>query len=172
MTFHTYQPMNMEQTEFSETSAYKIQKPGNYPEENIQHTEHGESLKSRKQVALRHKKTPFLSLYISHTHTHTHTTGMARLKKIYWLETKVVASEGQLVRTDWFERIRGWAMYVLGFIVIKSNKKICGTNAGCKSKYWKRSWVIHKLWSINRLKGLAFEGHDASANNAVTGERE
>ena len=37
----------MEQTECSETSAYKIQKPGNYPEENIQHTEHGESLKSR-----------------------------------------------------------------------------------------------------------------------------
>ena len=30
----------------SETSAYKTQTPGNYPEENIQHTEHGESLKS------------------------------------------------------------------------------------------------------------------------------
>jgi hypothetical protein len=38
--------MKMEQTGCSETSAYKIQKPGNYPEENIQHTEHGESLKS------------------------------------------------------------------------------------------------------------------------------
>jgi hypothetical protein len=40
-------PRKMEQTECSETSAYKIQTPGNYPEENIQHTEHGESLKSR-----------------------------------------------------------------------------------------------------------------------------
>jgi hypothetical protein len=39
--------MKIEQTECSETSAYKIQTPGNYPEENIQHTEHGESLKSR-----------------------------------------------------------------------------------------------------------------------------
>jgi hypothetical protein len=29
------------------TSAYKIQTPGNYPEENIQHLQHGESLKSR-----------------------------------------------------------------------------------------------------------------------------
>jgi hypothetical protein len=28
----------MEQTECSETSAHKIQTPGNYPEENIQHT--------------------------------------------------------------------------------------------------------------------------------------
>jgi hypothetical protein len=37
----------MEQTECSETSAYKIQTLGNYPEENIQHTEHGEILKSR-----------------------------------------------------------------------------------------------------------------------------
>jgi hypothetical protein len=37
----------MERTECFETSAYKIQTPGHYPEENIQHTEHGESLKSR-----------------------------------------------------------------------------------------------------------------------------
>jgi hypothetical protein len=28
-------------------SEYKIQALGNYPEENIQHTEHGKSLKSR-----------------------------------------------------------------------------------------------------------------------------
>jgi hypothetical protein len=41
--------MKMEQAESSETSAYKIQTPGNYPEENIQHTEHGESLKSRNR---------------------------------------------------------------------------------------------------------------------------
>jgi hypothetical protein len=31
---HTYLPMKMEQTGFSETSAYKIQTPGNYPEES------------------------------------------------------------------------------------------------------------------------------------------
>jgi len=37
----------MEQIECSETSAYKIQTPGNYPEENTQHSEYGESLKSR-----------------------------------------------------------------------------------------------------------------------------
>jgi len=39
--------MKVEQTECSETSAYKIQTPWNYPEENIQHTEHGGSLKSK-----------------------------------------------------------------------------------------------------------------------------
>jgi hypothetical protein len=38
----------MEHTERSETSAYKIQTPGNYPEESIQRPEHGEGLKSRK----------------------------------------------------------------------------------------------------------------------------
>jgi hypothetical protein len=43
--------MKMEQTECSETSLYKIQTPGNYPEENIQHSEHGESLKSRLNFA-------------------------------------------------------------------------------------------------------------------------
>jgi len=42
---HTYPPMKMEQC--SETSAYKIQTPENYPEESIQHLEHGEGLKSR-----------------------------------------------------------------------------------------------------------------------------
>jgi len=31
--------MKMEQTECSETSAYKIQMPGNYPEESKQHSE-------------------------------------------------------------------------------------------------------------------------------------
>jgi hypothetical protein len=35
-------------TEFSETSAYEIQTPGNYPEENIQHTVHGGSFKSSR----------------------------------------------------------------------------------------------------------------------------
>jgi hypothetical protein len=34
-------------TECSETLAYKIHTPGNYPEESIQHSEHGKSLKSR-----------------------------------------------------------------------------------------------------------------------------
>jgi hypothetical protein len=42
---HTYLPMKMEQC--SKMSAYKIQTPENYPEESIQHSEHGESLESR-----------------------------------------------------------------------------------------------------------------------------
>ena len=39
--------MKMEQTECSETSACKIQTPGNHPKERIQLSEDGESLKSR-----------------------------------------------------------------------------------------------------------------------------
>jgi hypothetical protein len=39
--------MKVEQIECSETLAYKIQMPGNYPEENIQRTEHGKSFKSK-----------------------------------------------------------------------------------------------------------------------------
>jgi len=42
--------MKMEQTECSETLAYKIQTPGNYPEESMQRSEQGESLKSRISV--------------------------------------------------------------------------------------------------------------------------
>jgi hypothetical protein len=44
---HIYLPVKMEQTECSEMSAYKLQIPRYYPKESIQHTEHGESLKSR-----------------------------------------------------------------------------------------------------------------------------
>ena len=44
---HIYLPMKMEWTECSETSTYKLQTPGNCPEESIQHSEHGESLKSK-----------------------------------------------------------------------------------------------------------------------------
>jgi hypothetical protein len=45
--FLTHLPMKMEQTVCSETSTYKIQTPGNYPEKNIHHLQHGESLKSK-----------------------------------------------------------------------------------------------------------------------------
>jgi hypothetical protein len=45
---HAYPPMKIEQC--SETSAYKIQTPGNYPKVNTQHSDHGESLKSIKTV--------------------------------------------------------------------------------------------------------------------------
>ena len=41
--------MKIEQIECSETSAYKIETPENHPEESIQLSEHGESLKSRNE---------------------------------------------------------------------------------------------------------------------------
>jgi hypothetical protein len=47
-----YVPAYEDGTACSETSAYKIQTPGNYPEESIQHSVHGESLKSRKIMSL------------------------------------------------------------------------------------------------------------------------
>jgi hypothetical protein len=39
----------MEHTECSETTAYKLQTPANHPEESVQHSKHGESLKSRHE---------------------------------------------------------------------------------------------------------------------------
>ena len=53
----TYPPMNMEQTVCSKTTAYKIHTPGNCPEESIQHSEHGESLKSGILYAVIQTKT-------------------------------------------------------------------------------------------------------------------
>jgi hypothetical protein len=47
--FHLHRQVGVceDGTESSETSAYKLQAPGNYPKESIQHLELGESLKSR-----------------------------------------------------------------------------------------------------------------------------
>jgi len=56
--------MKKEQTVCSETLAYKIQMPGNYPEESIQHSEHGKSLKSRRVNLI-------VNLY-SHQHQESH----------------------------------------------------------------------------------------------------
>jgi hypothetical protein len=44
----SYLPAHEDVTECSEMLAYKIQMPGNYPEESIHHSEYGKSLKSRK----------------------------------------------------------------------------------------------------------------------------
>jgi hypothetical protein len=43
----------MQMEKCSETSEYKIQKPVNHPKETIQHSEHGESLKSRTMEMIR-----------------------------------------------------------------------------------------------------------------------
>ena len=68
--------MKMEQTECSETLAYKIQTPWNYPEEGIHHSEQGESLKSRTLIL--RSVTFFRSCNLFHNvkkyGTATHTT--------------------------------------------------------------------------------------------------
>ena len=45
VVFFLTPPMKVEQC--SETSSHEIQMPGNHPKERIQHSKHGESLKSR-----------------------------------------------------------------------------------------------------------------------------
>jgi hypothetical protein len=51
LVLSSHLPAYEDGTECSETSAYKIQTPGNYPEENTQHSEHGEILKSKTPVS-------------------------------------------------------------------------------------------------------------------------
>jgi len=47
LSYLTLQPLKMDLTEGSETSAIINQTPGNYPKESLLHSVHGESLKSR-----------------------------------------------------------------------------------------------------------------------------
>jgi len=64
--------MKMEPIEGSETSAISFVTPGNYPKENILHTGHGESLKSRKtNVFMRQLVLVILSGMQEHMLLHT-----------------------------------------------------------------------------------------------------
>ena len=49
---HTYQPMKMEQTKCCEMLAYKLQTPGNYPEESIRQICNGSSTVIHHQVSV------------------------------------------------------------------------------------------------------------------------
>ena len=61
--YNDYLPMKMEQTVCSETSAYKIQTPENYPDENIE--QHGRVFAS-SELVLRHEMQVFFVInYIS-----------------------------------------------------------------------------------------------------------
>jgi hypothetical protein len=51
----------------SETLAYKIQTSGNYPEESIEHSEQGESFKSRKTLLFRSLVTNSILSYSFNT---------------------------------------------------------------------------------------------------------
>jgi hypothetical protein len=54
--------MKMEQTECSDMLAFKLQMPVNHPEESIQHSEHGETLKSRLQYMLNNENSEDITL--------------------------------------------------------------------------------------------------------------
>jgi hypothetical protein len=71
MSLFTFLPMKMEEIECSETSAYKIQTPVNYPEENIQHSyfvflsAHNEKRpKSTANAFAAHQVPIFFSVYL------------------------------------------------------------------------------------------------------------
>jgi hypothetical protein len=55
MIIHAYPPVKMEPTVCSETSAFNIQTPGKYPDENIPYLQHCESLKTTINCIARRK---------------------------------------------------------------------------------------------------------------------
>jgi len=105
---YIYPPMKMEETECSETSAYKIQTPANYPEEIIQHSEHGESLisgilyllvesnctkwcaqvVSKEMLFAINGVNPSTDLEVvrAHTHIHTHTHTHTHTNTARWVK--------------------------------------------------------------------------------------
>ena len=68
-SFYSHLPAYEDGTECSETSAYKLQTPGNYPKESIQHTEYAESLKSRIAIE-------YLTVYCPYSNDNAEMAGI------------------------------------------------------------------------------------------------
>jgi len=80
--------MKMEQTERSETSAYKIQIAGNHPKQRIQHSEHSKSLRSRNLTFLTYKDERHVLAIIhlsSITHIKSHNSGFKNTQNPFTL---------------------------------------------------------------------------------------
>ena len=61
--FHLHRHLPMKMGQCSDTSAYKIETPGNYPKENTLYSEHGKSLKSRCEEKEKTNKMQQLDAY-------------------------------------------------------------------------------------------------------------
>jgi hypothetical protein len=72
--------MKMEQTECSEMLAYKILTPGNYPEENVQHSEHDKSLKSRVSLKMLKLQIAYQQVYVHIAVTTAHSGELAHIQ--------------------------------------------------------------------------------------------
>jgi hypothetical protein len=82
--------MKMEQTESSETLTFKLQMPGNNPEESIRHSTPGESLKPRTTDLLQWNIIIFINCnwvvtrwqWLFNTYT-KHEIGLENMKLVY-----------------------------------------------------------------------------------------
>jgi uncharacterized membrane protein len=100
----------MEQTGCFETSAYKLQKPGNYPEESIQHLEHVESLKSKTNILLGKYFTVSSCELITRGQLVTITLNLKESKIFFFVLRRiyiVLTQNFQIVVTLFLELIRG-----------------------------------------------------------------
>jgi hypothetical protein len=85
--------MKMEQTWCSETSVHTIKTLGNHPKEGVQHSQHGESLKSRMlkfAIRLHFPATQIFSLAQCSHIIHLYVTCLALLIAIYVSEAKLI----------------------------------------------------------------------------------
>ena len=102
----------------SETSAYQIQTPGNYPKESSQHSEHGERLKSRILT------TSLRTRYSS-------TTSCVAWQPLYWL-------------VDWAWRTnRMICLHVVSFWGVRWNRKCTDYTLITNLMHW--LLFIHKI---------------------------
>ena len=85
-SFYSHLPAYEDGTECSETSAYKLQTPGNYRKESIQHTEHGENLKSRICLLA----FPFFFLNVAYNNYNCHNNNSIILYKSSLINTVVL----------------------------------------------------------------------------------
>jgi len=119
----------MEQTECSETLAYKFQTPENHPKESIQHSVQGKSLKSRC-VCL------FDSYFIMYTKRKD------QCNKITLPSTQLFISLKHILcfRTTWS------LLPVFNYFTYIIFKVLVSQNANTKMKQIRGITIVHMLW--------------------------
>ena len=145
--------MKTEQTECSETLTYKIQMPGNYPEENIQNfllvslwlylpqwLQYSFLAKSNHCCKATHSRLNLFSCSEIHTHTHTHThTHKLKIREV------LIDFRFCVPRNVWSGRLRNLVLYVntsnIKFYHCVTLVLIIGLTL----------WVIHAYSLVNKV---------------------
>jgi hypothetical protein len=171
----------MEETECSETSAYNILTPGNYPEESIKHSKRGESLKSRRYYLIMtfiylSIKTIYSPLPVpKHRQFKLHAfffySSTAFVGLLLFVEVSKSHSDTTLGRTplnEWWARRRDLYMTTHNTQKQQTSMPLEGFEHAIPTREWQQTHVLDRATNRMGLKSLQPDETEAPGINSIT----